>query len=268
MFLSHPLTRRAALAAIAAAPAYAHAAAPIAWRALAPGLEHGQTALAAGVGDGQLHIARIDPAHFRFALASSAAAGGGQRTARGWAKERGFSAVINAGMFQPGGLPVGYAKADGRVIQPRRNSSNRSVFAFDEQRARLLDLSCDAFDPAREENALQGIRMVACDDGRNVWSQQARRWSIAAIAQDRGGRILFLHARSPHSVHDFTDALLALPLSITRAMYQEGGPEATLYLNSGGFELERIGSFETGFNENDANPAAWPLPNVFGVWPR
>jgi hypothetical protein len=258
------LTRRAALAVMAATPAYA--ATPVAWRALAPGLEHGQAALAADIGDGQLHIVRIDPAHFRFVLASSAAAGGKPRTARRWAEERGFGAVINAGMFRPGGAPVGYAKADGRVIQPRMNG-DRCVFAFDGKRARLLDLSCDAFDPAREENAVQGIRMVACD-GRNVWGQQARRWSIAAVAQDTRGRILFLHARSPFSVHDFIDALLALPLSITRAMYQEGGPEATLYVNAGGFELERFGSFETGFNENDGNLAAWPLPNVFGIRPR
>ena len=269
MFSSTPFTRRAALTAIAAIvamPACAYAAAPIAWCTLAPGLEHGQAALAAHIGDGQLHIVRIDPAHFRFALASAAATGGGYRTARRWAEERGFSAVINAGMFQSGGAPVGYAKADGRVIQPHLNS-NLSVFAFDDRRARLLDLSCDTFDPSREKNALQGIRMVACDD-RNVWSPQARRWSIAAIAQDRGGRILFLHTRSPHSVHDFINALLALPLSIVRMMYQEGGPEATLFVSVGGFELERIGSFETGFNENDDNLVAWPLPNVFGVCPR
>jgi Phosphodiester glycosidase len=258
------LTRRSVLAAVAATPVYA--ADQVSWRALGPGLEHGQAVLAADVGDSQLHVVRIDPAHFRFVLASAAATGGAPRTARRWAEERGFSAVINAGMFQPGGMPVGYAKADGRVIQPRLNG-DRSVFAFDDMHARLLDLSCDVFDPASEENAVQGIRMVACD-GRNVWSQQARRWSIAAIAQDQSGRILFLHARSPLPVHDFIDALQALPLSVARAMYQEGGPEATLYVNASGFELERLGSFETGFNENDSNLAAWPLPNVFGARPR
>ncbi len=260
------LTRRAVLAAAAAAAIPARAADAVVWRTLAPGLEHGRAVLPADVGDRQLHIVRIDPASFRFVLASTAATGGSSRTAHDWAAERGFSAVINAGMFRSGGLPVGYAKAEGRVIQPDRNN-DRSVFAFDDSRARLLDLSCDTFDPAREQNAVQGIRMVSCE-GQNVWSQQPKRWSIAAIAQDRGGRILFLHARSPLSVHDFIDAVQALPLDVARAMYQEGGPEATLYVKAGGFELERIGSFETGFNETDGNAAAWPLPNVFGVRPR
>jgi hypothetical protein len=68
-----------------------------------------------------------------------------------------------------------------------------------------------------------------------------------------------VHTRSPLPVHDFIHALQALPLSVARAMYQEGGPEATLYVNAGGFELERLGSF---------NLAAWPLPNVFGTRPR
>ena len=103
---------------------------------------------------------------------------------------------------------------------------------------------------------------------RNVWTQQARRWSIAAIAQDQSGRILFLHTRSPLPVHDFINAVQALPLSVARAMYQEGGPEATLYVKAGGFELERAGSYETGFTENDDNGEAWPLPNVFGIRPR
>jgi hypothetical protein len=48
----------------------------------------------------------------------------------------------------------------------------------------------------------------------------------------------------------------------------EGGPEATLYVNAGGTELERFGSYETGFNENDDNDRAWALPNVIGVWRR
>jgi hypothetical protein len=125
----------------------------------------------------------------------------------------------------------------------------------------------EAFDRSQHRDALQGIRMIAAD-GRNVWSQQARRWSIGCLAQDRHGRILFLHKRAPMSVHDFIDYVQGLPLEVVRCMYLEGGPEATLYVNAGGTELERFGSYETGFNENDDNDRAWALPNVIGVWRR
>lgn len=261
------ITRRATLAAAAslATPAFADPPA-IAWRTLAPGLEHGQSRVTSTIGDRQLHIARIDPAHCRFKLLTAAGTHSQPKTARQWAQEHQLVAAINAAMFRADRLPVDFAKAEGRVIQPQM-SADRSVFVFDDAHARLLDTSCETFAVADHENALQGIRMMSCQ-GHNVWSQQPRLWSIAALAQDEAGRILFLHARSPLSVHDFIAAVQALPLSLTRAMYLEGGPEATLYVNAGGVEIERFGSYETGFNENDDNSSAWPLPNVIGVLPR
>jgi hypothetical protein len=106
--------------------------------------------------------------------------------------------------------------------------------------------------------------MISCR-GRNVWSQQPKRWSAAAIGADERGRILFLHARSPYSVHDLIEMLQELPLGLERAMYVEGGPEAQLYVESGGEALELVGSYETDFNENDDNAAAWPVPNVVAI---
>lgn len=260
------LTRRLLLAGAAAAATPAYASDPIAWRTLAPGLEHGRGAVVSSIGDRQLHILRLDPAHYRFTLLTAAGEGVAARTARTWARERGLAAATNAAMFRENRLPVGYCKADGRVIQAAQNN-DRSMFVFDDERARLLDLSVDTFEPAAHRNALQGIRMVGAGR-RNVWARQPRRWSTVALAQDAEARILFAHARSPTSVHDFIATLLALPLGVERAMYLEGGPEATLYVNAGGAEIERIGSFETGFNENDGNAVAWPLPNVIGVLPR
>lgn len=93
-------------------------------------------------------------------------------------------------------------------------------------------------------------------------------WSTACVAQDGDGKVLFLHARSPLSVHDFVDAVRALPLGVVRAMYMEGGPEATLVARGAGEVIERFGSYETGFNENDDNDRAWALPNILGVVPR
>lgn len=260
------ITRRAVLAlSTLATPAFADPPA-VTWRTLAPGLDHGQARIASHIGDRQLHIARIDPTHFRFRLLTAAGAHSARKTARQWAQQNQCVAAINAAMFRPNGLPVGFAKADGHIIQPQRNA-DRSMFVFDSDHARLLDLGSDAFVESEHDNALQGIRMIS-SAGRNVWSQQPRSWSIAALASTGDGRVLFLHARSPLSVHDFIAAIQALPLNVASAMYLEGGPEATLYLNAGGAELERVGSYETGFNENDDNASAWPLPNVIGVVPR
>jgi uncharacterized protein YigE (DUF2233 family) len=263
-----PFTRRAVLAASAGLLAPSTASAAVAWRTLSPGLEHGQTEIASTIGDRQLHIVRIDGAHNRFVLLTASATNTAPRTARQWANENNLIAATNAGMFRANRLPVGFAKANGRVIQPTQ-SSDRSIFVFDDSSARLLDTECDSFDPSAHSNALQAIRMISCN-GRNVWSQQPRIWSTACIAEDASGKILFLHARSPLSVHDFIDAIRALPLNLTRAMYLEGGPEATLFARgtAAAAAIERVGSYETGFNENDDNTIAWPLPNVIGVVAR
>jgi uncharacterized protein YigE (DUF2233 family) len=261
-------TRRTVVAASAALLAPTPASAAVAWRTLSPGLEHGQTQIASTIGDRQLHIVRIDPAHNRFVLLTSAATNATPRTARQWASENNLLAATNAGMFRANRLPVGFAKVSGRVIQPTL-TSDRSIFTFDGDSAHLLDTECETFDASAHDNALQSIRMISCT-GRNVWSQQPRIWSTACIAEDASGKILFLHARSPLSVHDFIDAIRALPLDLARAMYLEGGPEATLFARgaAGSAAIERFGSYETGFNENDDNTVAWPLPNIIGVVAR
>ena len=82
---------------------------------------------------------------------------------------------------------------------------------------------------------------------------------------DRQGRVLFIHVRSPYTMHNLIDILLELPIGLRNAMYVEGGPEAQLYVRSGDFEAERVGSYETDFFENDLNDHAWPVPNVIGI---
>ena len=98
-----------------------------------------------------------------------------------------------------------------------------------------------------------------------MWSKQAKRWSEAAVAIDRRGRLLFMFCRAPLSMHAFTERVLALPLGIERAMHMEGGPEASLSIHAGGVDVDLQGSFETGFFPSDANTRQWALPNVLGV---
>jgi hypothetical protein len=148
---------------------------------------------------------------------------------------------------------------------------DRAVLAFDRTDASvpavdIIDLTCQDFTVLRQQyrSFVQSIRMVSCE-GKNMWQQQPRRFSTAAIAVDGAGRVLFIHCRSPYSTHDFIDGLLALPLDIAKAMYVEGGPQAQLYLNAGRRELERVGLFENPILENDEDQGGWPIPNVVGI---
>ncbi len=48
-------------------------------------------------------------------------------------------------------------------------------------------------------------------------------------------------------------------------MYLEGGPEASLYIHHPNLSLEKSGSYETGFNENDNNKVFWDIPNMITI---
>lgn len=270
---------RARASANAGANAMARAdAQPGGWEALEPGLALGTFAIGSNGEHATLHVLRIDPAHFRFHLLNASAPGEGENhTAKEWCARRGWVACINAAMYRDDQkTAVGHMESRGHVNNAGWNADN-DVLAFDPRDAAadaalplrevtILDRTCDdAKNPAAHWKTLvQSIRMLDCH-GETAWAKQARRWSTAAIGMDRDGNVLFLHARDALPVHDFVEGVRALPLHVSRLMYVEGGPEAQLSVHSGARAVELVGSYETGFWENDGNREAWPVPNVIAV---
>ena len=247
---------------------------PGSWQVLEPGLEWCSFDLQqkSSLGDSRARVLRIDPAYFDFRLMNASAPGEGKPlTAREWCLEGGLVAAINASMYQADHRrSVALMRTRHHVNNPTLSSDN-AVFAFDADSdslppVQIIDRQCQDFHTLSQHygTLVQNIRMISCT-GRNVWSQQPRRWSTAAIATDTGGRVLFIHVRSPYSTHDLIVNLLQLPLELKRAMYVEGGPESQLYVRSGTLALELMGSYETGFMESDTNTVAWPVPNVIGI---
>ena len=245
------------------------------WQPLEPGLDLG-TFIApqkSQHGESKVRILRIDPNHFDFrVLNASHAADGQSKTAKEWLYSGGLVAAINPSMYQKDmKTSVSLMKNRHHTNHPRL-SKDKMLLAFDPKpgeslpSVQLVDRDCDDFNALepRYGSWVQSIRMLSCK-GQNVWAQQNKRWSIAAIGTDTQGKILFIHARSPYSVHDFVKILKALPIDIARAMYAEGGPEAQLAIMHGREVLEFVGSFESGYHEDDTNVAAWPIPNVVGI---
>jgi len=249
-----------------AAPDDAAGGAADRWVTLEPGLDLGEftSPRPSEGGDSIVRVLRIDPKRFDLKLLNASAPGEDQaRTARDWCARDGLVAAINASMYQiDQRTSVSLMKTRTHVNNPRL-SKDRAVLAFDRLDATvppvaILDRDCEDFDALRDKygTLVQSIRMISCRR-TNVWSQQPRASSAAAIGRDRQGRVLFIHARSPWTTHDLIDILLDLPIGIERALYAEGGPEAQLYVNSGGAEREWVGGRD--------NRRAWPVPNVVGV---
>ncbi len=257
-------------------PTGIHAAEPLTepWQQLEPGLDFAEIVAtpASRIGDSRVRVLRIDPARFGLRLLNASAPDqGSSRTAKEWSRQNDLVAAINASMFQTDmRTSVSLMRSRDHVNNPELSHDN-AVLAFDALEEglppfRMIDRKCDDLDGLRPRygSLVQNIRMVTCNR-TNVWSQQPKRWSAATVAMDDSGRALFVHVRSPYTMHDLVNILLAMPLGIQRMMYVEGGPEAQLYIRSGTVEHEFVGSYETGFMGNDTNQDAWAVPNVIGV---
>ena len=245
------------------------------WQSLEPGLDLGEFAApnASTVGDSHITVVRIDPGRFKLDLLS--VIGLALPDSLGidaWTSRYHLAAAINAGMFERDGrTTTGYARIGKTALNPNWKPSYHAFLALDPDdvtlpSATILDPECDDVKrlEAHYRTVVQSLRMVDCK-GVNRWAKAQQSWSTAALAIDDAGRVLLIHARSPWPVHDLIENLHALPLGVRRAMYLEGGPEASLSLATSDTSFVQVGSWETGFNENDDNRRPWPLPNIIGV---
>ena len=258
----------------AAAPRAPAASPEAAWRSLEPGLDLGEFASPrrSDRGDSIVRVLRADPRRFELRLMSASAPGQGRAlTARAWCLRGGLAGAINASMYQADHRTSVSLMRTSSHTNNGRVSKDRAILAFEPRDAgvapvMIIDRECDDFETLRGSygTLVQSIRMLSCR-GENVWSPQPRRWSAAAIGTDGLGRVLFVHVRSPYSVHDLIGILQALPLGLTRMLYAEGGPEAQLYVRSGDEEHEWIGGYESKVSEENDNRVAWPVPNVVGI---
>jgi hypothetical protein len=244
------------------------------WRNLEKGLDVGifQAPQKSDFGDSLIHILRADTASFGLRLLNASSKDQGKRwSVKNWANKNGLVAAINASMYQKDMMSsVSHMKSR----QHTNNawvSKDKTVLAFDPNDkssppVRIIDRDCEDFNTFRKQydTLVQSIRMISCH-GENMWKQQKKIWSIAAVGLDHKGRILFIHVRSPYTTHDLIDMLLKLPIGLKQAMYVEGGADAQLYINTGKEEHEFIGSYSTGSREHNENTYSHPIPNVLGL---
>jgi uncharacterized protein YigE (DUF2233 family) len=218
-------------------------------------------------------VVRADPATFALRILSQATDDSTPRSALAWRDAFHLSAVINAGMFHETGKPVGMIVADG-TVRSEENAKMSGYLAWDpvtdaDPSFTIAGRDCAGFDldslRARYHSIVQSYRMLGCSGEALPW-KDPKQYSAASIGLDRAGRIVFLHARAAVTMAELSKALAAHDL--VGALFLEGGPEASLVARGPDGELARVGSYETGFVENDSNVNYWTLPNVIALLPR
>jgi hypothetical protein len=261
--------------AIAVAPAAPAPPCPTAATRLGEGLSHERQPLgadAATSGDPCFDIVRADPARFRLRLLTKAQ-DGLSAPAPQWRERFKLAVVTNAGMFHSEGAPVGLLVEDGTALS-KDNKRYGGYLAFDpvspdDAPALIAGRGCPGFDLAalrtRYRSILQSNRLLGCTGDALTW-MDAKQYSAAAVGIDRKGHYVFIHARAGVRMSELARALSGLDLA--SAMFLEGGPEASLVVRGDRGELARVGSYETGFIENDENQSFWWLPNVLALEAR
>ncbi|MDJ1496493.1 phosphodiester glycosidase family protein [Cytophagaceae bacterium DM2B3-1] len=254
------------------------------WTTLDKGLDYAE--LAAPVksiyGDSKITVLRIDPKSYEFFLecATHPKNNYNSRPLDEWCKQKKFVAAINAGMFdgddptQPGHAFMcnrGYMKSFDHV-NSSKVTGEKTVICFSPKDKsmpsfQIADIqNCETFAnlKAKYNCLIQGIRMIDCKQ-QIRWQKDKKKWSVCVMGMDKAGNALFIHSRSPYTMYEFISMLQQLPLNLKTLIYLEGGPEASLYVSSGSKTVQRFGSYETGFNENDGNDHFWKLPNIVGI---
>ena len=250
---------------------------PDGWEKLADGLELGnfKAPRETSIGDSTIVVLRIDPARWQLKLLAISETGDAKgMPVRQWCEKHGLTAAINAGMYDIDyRTHIGYMRS-GEHINSRRTNAYQSAAAFDPARDdlppfRIFDLDTSSIETVNRDyhSVVQNLRMIK-RPGENRWTAQPKKWSEAALGEDKDGRALFIFCRSPYPVYDFNNILLSLPLGLVAAQHLEGGPAAQMHLRIGERELSLAGSYETGYFDGDADPYALPVPNIIGIVPK
>lgn len=214
-------------------------------------------------------VVRADAARYHLSLLTRAHDGSSQ-PATGWRERYHLTAVTNAGMFHANGSPVGLVVDDGTALT-KDNPKFGGFIAFDPRSPSdppiaIAGRDCAGFDLAalqrRYRSILQANRLLGCTGEALPWLD-GKQYSASAIGVDRHGNPVLIHSRAAVTMTQLAHAVAGLDLA--GALFLEGGPEASLVVRGSEAELSRVGSYESGFVENDENQSFWWLPNVLAL---
>ncbi len=227
------------------------------------------------IGDSKVTILKINPQYFSFQLIAASENDSLQRTVKEWCETKGLIAAINAGMY--GGRSrisnVGYMKNYQHINNSDLKDSYNAMAAFNPVDTNLpafkiIDMENENWGNYKDsyQSFSQSMRMIDSKRKLTVWKQKHKmRSSMVVLALDKKGNVLFIFTRSPYTPNEFSSFLLKVPIQIQTAMYLEGGPESSLYINNGDTVVEKIGSYVSRTFAHDRNHEFRKMPNVIGI---
>lgn len=227
------------------------------------------------VNDSKLTILKIDPRKFDFEFLTASEKGKHPRTAPDWAGEFKQNIIINAGMYSYNKMQSnkGYMKNYNHLNNPEKSGYYNAIMAMhpkDKNKLpfEIIDITCQDWEKVQHQyhSLCQGMRMISCDgDGMAFAKRPDQSCSMIVTATDPEGTVYIIFTRSPYTHRTMISYMQGMPLNIRTTVYLEGGPEASLYINTGDTIIAKYGSYVSNTCNNDNNDHFWKIPNVIGI---
>jgi hypothetical protein len=251
--------------------------AEIPWKNLMEGLQYAELDAPekSVVNDSKLTILKIDSRKLDFEFLTASERGHHARTAPDWAKEFDKNIIINAGMYKYNKAQSnkGYMKNYNHLNNPVRNNYYNALLAMhpkDPQKPafEIIDTYQKEWEMIKNQyhSVCQGMRMIdESGTGMSFTKRPDQSCSMILAATDTKQNLYIVFTRSPYTHLKMIDFLKGLPLEIRTTVYLEGGPETSLYINTGDTIIAKYGSYVSNTCNNDDNDHFRKMPNVIAV---
>lgn len=270
-----------------AAPEGEKKPASLRWTSLEEGLELGLAELPESLATGTravFAVVRITPERHSFTL-SMASESGRLLALAEWSRQHNLRAGINASMYLPDKVTsTGYMRNGVSVNNGNMGERLGAFFVAGANNDRLAPADIIEKSASGWRERLSAYRVVVqnyrfISGGELLWPAGGPMRSIAVVAKDTGGRILFILCQEPLTVERFAEVLSGFSLDLGPVMYVEGGVQAGLFVRIDGDDapplpgatvhavpggMVHVWKGRTALLNAKGDPEA-PLPNVLGV---
>ena len=230
------------------------------------------------VNDSKLTILKVDTWKFDFQFLTASEHGKRLRTAEEWAKEFDQNIIINAGMYNYNKVHSnkGYMKNYNHLNNPDKSGYYNAILAMHPKDKlkppfKIIDITYQDWAKVKTQyfSLCQGMRMIGQEGEGMAYSKRPdQSCSMVLTATDNVGNLYIIYTRSPYTHLAMIGFLQGLPLNIRTTVYLEGGPETSLYVNTGDTVIAKYGSYVSNTCDNDDNDHFRKIPNVIALRKR
>ncbi len=231
------------------------------------------------INDSKITILKLNPKYLDFELLMGTEHYKKSLSAPDWADSFDLNIVINAGMYDLSKkmYSKGFLKDENHTNRADIHPNYKTTIAFNpkdssDNRFTVCDLDCDSFTSVQKRYhcLAQGLRMLDCNGGPIGWNKRRQFCSQLICTIDDQGFMYLIFVRSPYLHNEMIAYMQQMKLNLYNAIYLEGGPQTSLYVdiptgNNERFHLEKIGSYVSETYATDKNDYFWKLPNVIGM---